>query len=53
MKTKIQLQKEGWLFITLSGGAIRARKFFGSLNESVSFTAMSMLTLRRKISKLS
>ncbi len=45
MKTKKQLEKEGWIFITLSGGAIRAR-----LNESVSYTAKSMVTLRKKCS---
>lgn len=48
MKTKSQLISQGWIFTTLSGGAINASHL--GLNKS--FTACSLLTLRKKINSL-
>lgn len=47
MKTKRQLQNEGWIFTTCGGGAISAT----NLKKDINLKALNMLSLRKKIAK--
>lgn len=57
MKTKKELEKDGWTFITLPTGTISARKLIQEINGipalwSLNHKARTMSTLRKRITNL-
>lgn len=49
--TKRQAQAQGWIFITLGGGAISASKIYETSEglQCISFNALTLATVLRKI----